>query len=248
MKKRVFWIFIGAVIFTCAYYLSDLICDAVSAYGNEERIIPIYSVDTEEKCIALTFDAAWGNEDTQILLDILNENDVPATFFVTGQWADKFPEDVRKFYDAGHDIANHSDSHPHINDMSYEELKKDTIACNEKIKDITGEYPLLYRGPYGEYNNMLIEMLHEANMYYIQWDADSLDWKDPDPEDLVKNVTQKVQSGSIVLLHNGAKNTPAALDDIIKNLKNEGYKFVLVKDMIYKTDYKTDHTGRQSKA
>ncbi|MBQ4339858.1 MAG: polysaccharide deacetylase family protein [Firmicutes bacterium] len=247
MKKTMFWIFISAVVFTGAYYLSGMICDAVSASAEEERLIPIYSVETDEKCVALTFDAAWGNEDTQILLDILKENKVPATFFVTGQWADKFPEDVKKFYEAGHDIANHSYSHPHIADLSYEELKEDTLSCNEKIKSITGESPLLYRGPYGEYSNTLIEMLHDSEMYYTQWDVDSLDWKDPNTETLVKNVTKKVQNGSIVLLHNGAKNTPAALPDIIKALKDDGYKFVLVKDMIYKTDYTTDHAGRQLK-
>ena len=245
MKKSVIWIVLAFAAVTGAYFLSGIICDAVETAAGSDRIIPIYCVDTDKKCVALTFDAAWGNEDTDTLLSILKEYEAPATFFVTGQWAEKFPEDVKKLYDAGHDIANHSDSHPHITGRSYDELKSDTESCNKKIEEIIGEAPMLYRGPYGEYNNTLIEMLHDINMYYIQWDVDSLDWKDPEPSQLVKNVTDKVKSGSIVLLHNGAKNTPEALPSILKTLKDEGFEFVLVKDLIYKENYKVDSAGKQ---
>lgn len=245
MKKRVLWIVLSIAAVTGAYFLSGIICGAVETASGSGRIIPIYCVDTDKKCAALTFDAAWGNDDTDILIGILNEYNAPATFFVTGQWAEKYPEDVKKLYDAGHDIANHSDTHPHISNMTYEELKADTERCNKKIEEITGEAPLLYRGPYGEYNNTLIEMLHDINMYYIQWDTDSLDWMDPEPSCIVKNVTDKVKSGSIVLLHNGAKNTPEALPSILKQLKDEGYEFVKVKDLIYRDNYHVDNTGKQ---
>lgn len=244
MKKKILYIALYALSILGTYAVATIICDFAAA-SEEGRIIPIYSVETDKKTVALTFDAAWGNEDTDAIIDILKEYEAPSTFFVTGDWAKRFPEDVKKLYSAGHDIANHSDSHPHIENMSYEELKADTLACNERIKKITGAYPLLYRGPYGEYNNTLIEMLHSINMYYIQWDVDSLDWKNPSPERMERNVTERVKNGSIVLLHNGAKNTAKALPSILNALKNDGYEFVLVKDLIYKEKYITDITGRQ---
>lgn len=245
MKKEIFLIVIGIVSIAAAYLLPGVVCDMITASSTPNRIIPIYNVETDKKCVALTFDAAWGNEDTDEIIDILEKYDAAATFFVTGQWAKKFPEDVKKLHEAGHDIGNHSDQHPHIDNMSEDELKADTDKCNERIENIIGKKPLLYRGPYGEYNNTLIEMLHCNKMYYIQWDVDSLDWKNPTPEQIVKNVVSKADNGSIILLHTGAENTPAALPQLLQALKDDGYEFVLVRDMIYTEDYTIDHTGKQ---
>ena len=122
-----------------------------------ERQLPIYCVQTEKKEIALTFDAAWGNSDTDELLALLEENGAKATFFCTGEWVDNYPDDVKRLFDAGHEIQNHSDKHPHPNELSFEALITDTQACDEKIHAITGVYPTLYRSPYGEYNDKVIQ-------------------------------------------------------------------------------------------
>ncbi|MBR2742330.1 MAG: polysaccharide deacetylase family protein [Clostridia bacterium] len=212
------------------------------------RELPIYCVDTDEKKVALTFDAAWGNEDTHALAEIFKEYDVPVTFFVTGGWAESYPESVKELYDAGHDIMNHSDRHEHMSQMTASEIEADVGECSGKIAAVTGVYPDLFRPPYGDYNDTLIKTVRENGYYPIQWDVDSLDWKDITPDEIKKRVLSKVGPGSIVLFHNGAKNTPAALPAIIEALKNEGYTFVKVSELIIREDYAIDHAGRQHKS
>ena len=160
---------------------------------------------------------------------------------------DKYPDDVKDIYDAGHDIGNHSDTHPHMTEMSTEEQKNQIKACNEKIKEITGKEPKLFRAPYGDYNNTVVQSVKSLNMYCVQWDIDSLDWKDPSPSEMVNRIVPNLQNGSIILMHNGAKNTPEALPMIIEAVKEEGYEFVPLSKLVCKNckvNYITDVTGR----
>ena len=120
--------------------------------GAEETRLPIYAVDRNDNKIALTFNCAWGNSNTDELLAILAEHEVYATFFVTGEFAGKFPEDVRKMANAGHEIANHSDVHPRLKGMNIHRVIEDTKEAERKIAMITGKQPTLYRAPYGEYD------------------------------------------------------------------------------------------------
>ena len=217
---------------------------AVSA-SSTKRLLPIYCTEQQEKIVSISFDAAWGAEDTQQLIDIMAQYNVKATFFVVGEWVDKYPDSVKALYDAGHEIMNHSDTHPHMTNLSRETMMKEINACNDKIEAITGVRPILLRPPYGDYNNALIEVLNEMGMYGIQWDVDSLDWKDLSASEITKRVTSKVEPGSIVLFHNAAKHTPEALPDVIQTLQNDGYQFVKISEQIYRDDYTIDHEGRQ---
>ena len=210
-----------------------------------KKDLPIYSVATDEKICSISFDAAWGNEDTEDLIKILAKYNVKTTFFVVGAWVDKYPESVKQLSDAGHEVMNHSDSHPHMTKLSKEDMLKELNLCNDKIQKITGIRPILFRPPYGDYSNDVISTVRENGMYTIQWDTDSLDWKDLSKEDITKRVTEKVQPGSIVLFHNAAKNTPQALPMILEKLTNDGYKIVPVSHLILKENYTIDHTGKQ---
>ena len=209
------------------------------------RLIPIYCVDRQDKYISLSFDAAWGNEDTQTLINILKKYNVKTTFFVVASWVDKYPESVKALSDAGNEVMNHSTTHPHMTMLSAQQMLKEITTCDDKIQKITGVRPTLFRPPYGDYNNTLIETLSSVNHYCIQWDVDSLDWKDISAAQIQKNVLSKVKSGSIILFHNAAKNTPAALPSIITALQKQGYKIVPVSQLIYKNNYTIDHTGMQ---
>mgnify|MGYP005940831353 FL=1 len=153
------------------------ICAVVTSVGTQatERLLPIYCVERGDKKISLTFDVAWENSNTQELIDILDEYDARATFFVTGDWCDRYPEDVKAFSDAGHEIANHSDQHPHVSGINVNDLITDTRAASLKIEDITGKTPTLYRAPYGEYDNSLITTVQGMGMNVIQWDVEPLD-------------------------------------------------------------------------
>ena len=221
---------------------------SVSVFANSDRKLPIYCVDTAEKKVAISFDAAWGNDDTQHLIDILKEYDVPATFFVVGAWVDKYPESVKALSEAGHQIQNHSNTHPYMTQLSKTQMCNEIEACNKKIESVTGVKPTLLRPPYGDYDNCVIEAVESMNMYTIQWSVDSLDWKDSATADSIyQRVTSKVKNGSIVLFHNDADHTPEALPTILKCLKDEGYEFVFIEDLIYKDNYEIKHDGTQCK-
>lgn len=210
-----------------------------------ERQLPIYSVERAQKLCSISFDAAWGNEDTQILIDTLAKYNVKTTFFVVGDWVDKYPESVKALADAGHEVMNHSNCHDHYNSLTTEEIIADVTACNEKIAAITGVTPTLIRCPYGEYDDHVISAIRSMGMEPIQWDVDSLDWKDYDAETICQRVTGKVQSGSIVLFHNAALHTPEALPTILECLICDGYTVVPISQLIYTENYTIDHTGRQ---
>lgn len=211
----------------------------------QTRLLPIYCVDTPKKQVALTFDAAWGNEDTEELISILKKHKAKATFFLVGSWVDKYPESVKSLSNAGHSIQNHSNTHPNLPQLSKEGIEKEIVLCNEKIRKITKKTPTLIRPPYGDYSNPVIESVNKLGMYTIQWDVDSLDWKNLSADEIYNRVTSKVQNGSIVLFHNAALNTPEALGKILETLTQEGYEFVTVEELIYKSDYILDNTGKQ---
>lgn len=214
--------------------------------ASPKRDLPIYCVDKgEEKICAVSFDAAWGNEDTEELIAILGKYNVKATFFVVGAWVDKYPESVRQLHEAGHEIMNHSDSHPHMTKLDAEGIKAEINSCSDKIEAITGVRPILFRPPYGDYNDRVVSSAREINHFTIQWDVDSLDWKDLEPSAIYDRVTKRVAPGSVVLFHNAAKNTPAALPQILEKLIGDGYKIVPISELIYRENYKIDNAGRQ---
>lgn len=220
--------------------------NAVTVSGTK-RDLPIYCVQKPEteKVVAMSFDAAWGNEDTGQLIDIMNKYNVKTTFFVVGGWVDKFPESVKQLSDAGHEIMNHSNTHPHMTQISVEKMKEEVEKCDEKIKAITGVKPTLFRAPYGDYNNQVVQAMRETGHFTIQWDVDSLDWKDLTAAEITDRVVSKVKPGSIVLFHNAALHTPEALPTIIETLQKDGYKIVPVSELILTENYTIDNTGMQ---
>lgn len=215
------------------------------ANSSKNRKLPIYCVDKKEKVVSISFDAAWGNEQTQTLLNILNDKGVKATFFLVGFWAEKYPESVKAIAQAGHDVGNHSDTHPHLPKLSQDKITSQIENCNKKIESAGAPRPTLFRPPYGDYNNSVVESTNELKMHCIQWDVDSLDWKDPTPDDMVKRIKSKIKPGSIILMHNGAKNTPEALPRIIDTIKAEGYEIVPISQIIHKENYTVDSQGKQ---
>ena len=212
-----------------------------------QRQLPIYSVQREDKVVALSFDAAWGNEDTQTLIDILNKYQVHTTFFVVGDWVDRYPESVKALADAGNEVMNHSSSHAHFSSLSRDQIIADITACNEKIEAVTGVRPSLFRCPYGEYDDHVISTVRGMGMEPIQWSVDSLDWKGISADEIRHRVLKAIEPGSIVLFHNAAENTPEALPGIIEALLADGYRIVPISQIILSGDTMIDNTGRQYK-
>lgn len=227
-----------------AFTVGSTSYNKVVAASTEEKKIPIYCVESEKKVVSLSFDAAWGNEQTEDLLNILKEKEVKTTFFLVGEWVDKYPESVKQIFDAGHDVENHSSTHAHLPQLSDDGIIKELEDCNNKIEDITKKRPTLFRPPYGDYNNKVVELTNSIDMYCVQWDIDSLDWKDPTPQQMVERITGKLTNGSIILMHNGATNTPEALPLVIDAIRAQGYEIVPISEIIPSGQYSTDHEGR----
>ncbi len=221
---------------------------AIVGVSAAQRKLPIYSVDREDKVVALSFDAAWGNEDTQTLIDILDERGVHATFFVVGDWVDRYPDSVRAIAEAGNEVMSHSLHHAHFSKLSSEEIKNDLLGNNEKIRAVTGVSPVLFRCPYGEYDDHVIQAVRDVGMTAIQWDVDSLDWKGISAQEIRDRVLKNVRPGSIVLFHNAAEHTPEALPDILDSLLKDGYTIVPVSELLLEGETTIDHTGRQRAA
>ena len=207
------------------------------------RQLPIYRVRSEEKRAALSFDAAWGNEDTQTLIDILSAHDVRATFFLVGQWVERYPESVQALAAAGEEIMNHSETHPHLNALTTDGVQQEVNACSDRIEALTGTRPMLFRCPYGEYDDHVIEAVRAIGVTPVQWDVDSLDWKGISAEEITDRVLSKVQPGSIVLFHNAAEHTPEALSGIIEALQADGYTLVPVSELLLPGDCTIDSAG-----
>jgi len=237
-------LFVIGIVFSFAGNITTNIIATVASANKE---LPIYCIETSSNDISLTFDCAWGADDMPKILDILKANDVKATFFVLGEWAEKFPEVIKRMAEEGHDVANHSDTHPHIASFSYEDIKKEISEANTKIENLTGKKNDLFRAPYGEYNDNVINAARELGFYTIQWDVDSLDWKNLGKENILNRVLNKTKSGSIILMHNGTEDTANVLDEMIKKLKEKGFNFKKTSEFIYRENYSIDHTGKQIK-
>ena len=247
MKQKLSILLAIAIALVGSYkYIGGYVTVSSNVNGRE---LPIYCVQTDEKKVALSIDAAWGNEDTQEILNILKNNDVHVTFFMTGGWVEKYPDDVKAIYEAGHDLGNHSETHPNMSQLSNEQKTEELMLVHKKVKELTGEDMYLFRPPYGDYDDEVILNAKENGYYTIQWDVDSLDWKDYGVDSIVDTVVnhKNLGNGSIILCHNGAKYTKDALDAMINGLQEKGYEIVPVSELIYKDDYHMDVTGRQIK-
>ena len=230
------WLEQAFIIYPCERYALQ----GKSILKTQEKY---YLADVSVNC--RTFASPWGNEDTQTLIDILARYGVKTTFFVVGDWAEKYPESVKALHDAGHEVMSHSNHHDHYNSLSTQQIIDDVTASNERISAVTGVTPTLIRCPYGEYDDHVIAAIRSMGMEPIQWDVDSLDWKDYDADTICRRVTSKVQPGSIVLFHNAALHTPEALPAILDCLINDGYTVVPISQLILDPPYTIDHTGRQ---
>lgn len=211
------------------------------------RELPIYNVQTDEPKISISFDAAWGNDDTSKILEVLKKHQVHATFFMTGGWVESYPDDVKAILADGHDLGNHSENHKNMSQLSEEEIQSELMTVHNKVKELTGYDMFLFRPPYGDYDNEVIQTVKGCNYYPIQWSIDSLDWKNYGVEDIINRVcnSDKLQGGAIILCHNGAKYTAEALDQLLTGLEEKGFQLVPISELIIREDYHVDVNGMQ---
>ncbi len=221
--------------------------DSASVYFNgTTRKLPIYSVDRNDNKIAISFDCAYGDEFTDTILDVLNEYNVKCTFFTVKFWVDKYPDKVKKIIENGHEIGTHSTTHPNMSKLSTNKIEEELKLSCDAITNLTGQKVELFRPPFGDYNNNVISVAERLGLYTIQWDVDSIDWKDLSAKDITNRILNKTKSGSIILCHNNGLHTAEALPYVLSNLQNKGFEFVKISSLIYKDNYEIDNFGRQT--
>jgi polysaccharide deacetylase family sporulation protein PdaB len=211
----------------------------------EKRLLPIYSVGREDKKISISFDCAWGVEYTDEILNIMDEYGVKCTFFAVEFWVERYPEYAKKIVERGHELGTHSKTHPKMSELTEEKMREELLSSSKKIEEITGVKPQLFRPPFGDYNNLLIEVSYSLSLYPIQWDVDSLDWKNLSKEEIYARIEKRTKSGSIILCHNNGLHTAKALPLIFSALQNKGYTFVPIGELIYRDNYTVDTQGKQ---
>lgn len=235
----------AALIVFAGLYLSK---EEVAEVFEQKRDIPIYSVECNQKKASITFDCAWEADDIPDIVNTLKEQNVRASFFLVGHWAEKYPDAVKLLSDNGHDVANHSYAHLRMGAIDNSRIRTEISKCDDVIKNITGKKPDLFRAPYGDYNNNVVRTARELNEYTIQWDVDSLDWKPGITQEQIQSrVLKKVRNGSIILFHNDTPYTAKLLPSIIVSLKSQGFELVPVSELIMRENYEINDEGRQIK-
>ena len=190
---------------------------------------------------------AWNADDIDQILKILQDNQTKITFFMVGDWIDKFPEAAKKIHEAGHEIASHSNTHPHVNKLTYEKNIEEIEKSNDKIEKITGKRTKIYRAPYGEYNDTVIKAAQDKGYHTIQWNLDTLDYTGLTGEEMWKRLEGKIKEGDIILSHNGTKHTADSLEQLLKNIKEKGLEVVKVSELIVQENYTINNNGTQIK-
>lgn len=245
--KRRHLALLGAALASAAIFAAVQAPAAVTA-AAAQRQLPIYCVERDQKVCSISFDAAWGADNTQKILDVLDEFGVKATFFVVSAWAEQYPDTAKAIVEHGHELMNHSSKHDHYNSLTADQIIADVNKCNDMIESLTGVRPTLIRCPFGEYDDHVISAIRSIGMEPIQWDVDSLDWKGISAAEITKRVTSKVGPGSIILFHNAGEHTPEALPEILRNFSENGYKTVPISEILLNGSYTLDHEGRQHTA
>ncbi|HVI42844.1 MAG TPA: LysM peptidoglycan-binding domain-containing protein [Anaerovoracaceae bacterium] len=186
-----------------------------------------------KKKVALTFDATYGdNNQVNKLLKTLSDNKIKATFFLSGIWLINFPPLVRAIAAEGHEIGNHSHTHPHMTLMSSAEVDNQVMRTDALISNISGSSPYLFRPPYGEYNQAMLNNISSLGYVSIMWTIDSLDWKSPGVDQITSRIVNNIEPGAIILMHQSSSQTSEALPDIIYKLKEKGYDFGTVTQLL----------------
>lgn len=217
---------------------------AASGTGGKK---PIYSVDTREKRVAISFDAAWGADKTLSIMDILDANNAKATFFLVGFWIEKYPELIKTMDERGFEVGNHSANHPRMSKLTKKQKELELKTVNDAIYNIISKRPTVFRPPFGDYDDQTVDCVNGLGMHCVQWSIDSLDWKDISCDEIVKRCTKNVKNGDIILMHNNSKYVLDALPKILASLKKQGFEVVSVSELIYNEDYYVDNNGVQHK-
>ncbi|MDD6050243.1 MAG: polysaccharide deacetylase family protein [Clostridiales bacterium] len=241
-------LYLGAALAVlCALYLGPL-QEPATAVVATKKVLPVYCVEREDRVISVTFDASWGGDKTLQILDLLDQYNAKATFFLVGIWVDKYPELVKEIAARGHEIGNHSASHAHFTQISESKIRQEMRDCSDKIEALTGVRPMLFRPPYGDYNSKVVTVVRDEGYECVQWSVDSQDWKNRGVDDLVKRATKDIKPGDIILFHNDSQYIVEALPAVLSSYQAQGFQMIPAKDILLTGATTIDVQGKQHPA
>jgi len=246
-KKTTIALLAVVLIFFTAFSLNNRFIDVGAVYFTTNKKLPIYSVQTDENKVSISFDAAWGADKTQGIMDICDAYNIKATFFLVGFWIEKYPEMVKEIYNRGFEIGIHSNTHPDMTNLTRNGIREELEININLVKELTGFTPKLFRPPYGYYNNNLIDVCDDLDLSCIEWSVDSLDWKGLSAGAIAARVTSKIKNGDIVLFHNNSDNIINGLKMVLEYFKNNKIDVVPIGDLIYYENYIINNQGIQIK-
>ena len=248
VKKTLLLVVVASILIVIATSLNIVGLPVTATYLNiKTKLLPIYSVQTSENKLAISFDAAWGADKTREIMAICDSYNIKATFFLVGFWIEKYPEMVKEIYNNGFEIGIHSMTHPDMTRLSRSEIKQELSENVRLIEDLTNYTPKLFRPPYGYYNNTLIEVCDELGLSCIEWSVDSLDWKGLSASELSGRVIDGATNGSIVLFHNNSDNILEGLKMTLEHFKTQNINVVPIGELIYYDDFTINTQGIQIK-
>lgn len=246
IKKRAIAFIILSVMLLVICANSNAELQVANVYFNTRtKKLPIYSVQTDEKKVAISFDAAWGADKTSEIMTICEEYGVKATFFLVGFWVEDYPEIAKSIADRGFEIGLHSSTHPDMCNLTSKQMELELSKNKDVVQAVCGVEAKVFRPPYGSYNNTLIDVCDSLGLQAIQWDVDSLDWKGLSASEIAGRVCKNSKNGSIVLFHNNSDNIIAGLKLVLEFYKNNNFEVVPVGELIYQSNYTISQQGVQ---
>lgn len=235
---------IAAITTVIALFMAVLFAAAgqLPVYAAERKASAIYKVDTDKKIVALTFDISWGNKVPEPVLDVLEKEGVKkATFFLSGPWTLRHPEIAKRIHRMGYEIGSHGNLHKDFSNYPDSWIREQVQLAEKSIYQVTGVRTRLIRTPNGDFNPRVLRVLNSMGYTVIQWNTDSLDWKNPGTQAIVNRVLTRVVPGDIILMHasDSSKQIVDALPQIIEGLRAKGYQFVTVSELLSEANVKT---------
>ncbi len=247
LKKTAIISFVVVLLFLTVYVFNNRVVNVGATYFDKGRKLPIYSVQTEENKVAISFDAAWGADKTREIMSVCKDYGVNATFFLVGFWIEKYPDMVKEIYNNGFEIGIHSNTHPDMTKLNKVQMREELETNIKLVEELTNFRPKLFRPPYGYYNNNLIEVCEELGLSCIEWSVDSLDWKGLSASEIAGRVTSRAKNGSIVLFHNNSDNIIDGLKMVLEYFKCNQTQTVPIGELIYYDNFMINSQGTQIK-
>lgn len=198
---------------------------------NELTPSPIYRGHPDKPMVSFIINVAWGNEYLPEMLAALKKHQVKASFFLEGRWVKNNPELAKMIVSAGHEVGNHSYTHPDMKRISAAQTREQLVKTNEVIEAATGKKSIWFAPPSGSYRDETVTIAAELKMKTVMWTVDTIDWQKPSPDQLINRVTSKISNGSMVLMH-PTESSAKSLDTLITLIEEKGLKIGTVSDLM----------------